>query len=50
MNYNDNDYELLYMIKEENEDAKELFYSKYKPLVEMKAKNIMNMYKIKVMN
>ena len=37
MDYNDNDYELLYMIKEENEDAKELFYAKYKPLVEMKA-------------
>jgi len=37
MNYKENDYELLYMIKEENEEAKELFYDKYKPLVEMKA-------------
>lgn len=33
----ENDYELLYLIAEENEQAKELFYDKYKPLVEMKA-------------
>lgn len=38
MNYDDNDFELLYMIKEENEEAKELFYQKYRPLVESKAK------------
>lgn len=38
MEYNENDYELLYLIKEENEEAKELFYEKYTPLVEMKAK------------
>ena len=37
MKYDENDYELLYMIKEENEDAKELLYKKYKPLVELKA-------------
>ena len=37
-NYNDNDYELLYLISENNEDAKELFYSKYKPIIEMKAR------------
>lgn len=37
---NNNDYELLYLIEEENEDAKELFYEKYKPLVEMKAKKL----------
>ena len=36
--YDNNDNELLYLIEEENEDAKELFYEKYKPLVEMKAK------------
>ena len=35
---NNNDYELLYLIEEENEDAKDMFYEKYKPLVEMKAK------------
>ena len=33
-----NDYELLYLIEEKNEEAKDLFYEKYKPLVEMKAK------------
>ena len=38
MQYDNNDYELLYLIKEENEDAKEKFYEKYTPLVEMKAK------------
>ena len=36
--YNDNDYELLYLISENNEEAKELFYNKYKPIIEMKAK------------
>ena len=36
--YNDqNDYELLYLVSENNEDAKELFYKKYKPIIEMKA-------------
>ena len=34
----ENDYELLYLIKEENEEAKEMFYEKYRPIVEMKAK------------
>ena len=34
----ENDYELLYLIKEENEDAKNMFYEKYRPMVEMKAK------------
>ena len=37
-NYKDNDYELLYLISENNEDAKELFYTKYKTIIEMKAK------------
>ena len=37
-NYKDNDYELLYLISENNEDAKELFYKKYKPIIELKAK------------
>ena len=36
--YRDNDYELLYLISENNEDAKELFYKKYKPIIELKAK------------
>ena len=36
--YKDNDYELLYLISENNEEAKELFYSKYKPIIESKAK------------
>ena len=36
--YKDNDYELLYLISENNEDAKELFYKKYKPIIELKAK------------
>ncbi len=44
--YNDeNDYELLYLIKEENEDAKEVFFEKYRPLVEMKANKFYSMYK-----
>lgn len=34
----ENDYELLYLIKEEDEVAKEMFYEKYRPIVEMKAK------------
>lgn len=38
MKFEDNDFELLYMIKEENEDAKDIFYEKYRPLVESKAK------------
>lgn len=36
--YNDeNDYELLYLVEEENEDAKNMFFEKYKPLVEVTA-------------
>lgn len=38
MNYEDNDYELLYLISENNESAKEIFYDKYKPTVEVKAR------------
>lgn len=34
----ENDYELLYMIREEDEVAKDMFYEKYRPMVEMKAK------------
>lgn len=34
---NENDYELLYLVAEENEAAKDIFYEKYRPLVEMKA-------------
>ena len=37
-NKKDNDFELLYLISENNEDAKKLFYEKYKPIIEMKVK------------
>lgn len=38
-NYEDyNDFELLYLICEQNEDAYNILYNKYKPIVEMKAK------------
>ena len=33
----ENDYELIYMISE-NEDAKEIFFEKYKPFIINKAK------------
>ena len=37
MNYKDiNDYEVLYMIKENDEDAVELLYKKYKPVIDKK--------------
>ena len=36
--YKDNDYELLYLISENNEEAKDLFYKKYKPIIELKAR------------
>lgn len=35
-----NDYELLYLVSENNEDAKDIFFKKYKPVVEMKAKRL----------
>lgn len=35
-----NDYELLYLVSENNEDAKEIFFDKYKPVVELKAKKL----------
>lgn len=38
--YKNNDYELLYLISENNEEAKELFYNKYKPIIEIKAKKL----------
>lgn len=37
---NENDYELLYLISENNEDAKEIFFEKYRPIVEVKAKKL----------
>lgn len=43
----ENDYELLYLVSEENEEAKEMFYEKYKPLVEMKASKYYNYIKNK---
>lgn len=45
MEYEDNDYELLYLISEDNEEAKELFYKKYKPTIEIKAKKYYPMVK-----
>lgn len=38
MTYQENDYELIYLINENNEEAKELFYKKYSNLVSLKAK------------
>lgn len=39
MNYKDyNDFELLYLVCEQNEEAYEILYNKYKPIVELKAK------------
>lgn len=35
-----NDYELLYLVSENNEDAKEIFFDKYKSVVELKAKKL----------
>ena len=35
-----NDYELLYLVSENNEDAKEIFFYKYKSIVELKAKKL----------
>lgn len=35
-----NDYELLYLVSENNEDAKDIFFEKYKPIVELKAKKL----------
>lgn len=38
MNYKIDDSELLYLISEGNEDAKELFYKKYQPTIDVIAK------------
>lgn len=38
MEYQDSDYELIYLINENNEEAKEIFFNRYKELVEIKAK------------
>ena len=34
----DDDYELAYLVSENNEDAKEVFYEKYRPMIEIKAR------------
>ena len=34
----ENDNELIHLVSESNEDAKELIYQKYRPIIEMKAK------------
>ena len=36
--YKENDNELLYLISENNEDAKDIFYDRYKDIIEIKAK------------
>ena len=36
--YKDNEYELLYLISENNEEAKDKFFEKYKPIIAMKIK------------
>lgn len=33
----ENDYELLYLVSEGNEEAKDVFYKKYMPIIEIKA-------------
>ena len=33
-----NDYELLYLISDNNEEANEIIFSKYKPVIEFYAK------------
>lgn len=38
MDYDVEDNELLYLISEQNEDAKDIFYEKYKPTIEVMAK------------
>lgn len=38
----ENDYELLYLVSEGNEDAKDYFYKKYLPIIEMKANKYKN--------
>ena len=45
--YKENDFELLYLISENNEEAKEMFYKKYKPIIELKAKKIMRISEAK---
>lgn len=40
MDYKDiNDYELLYMVSENSEDAIDILYKKYKPLIDKKIRN-----------
>ncbi len=36
----ENDYELLYLISESNEEAKDIFFNKYKPTIEAKASRL----------
>lgn len=42
-----NDYELLYLISENNEDAKDIFYEKYKPFIVSKATSLYRFIKNK---
>lgn len=45
MNYKDNDYELLYLVSENNEDAYERLFAKYSYLISGTAKYYYNLYK-----
>lgn len=45
MNYKIDDSELLYMISEENEDARELFYKKYQSTIDVIAKKYVPLVK-----
>lgn len=45
MNYKDNDYELLYLVSENNEDAYERLFAKYSYLISSTAKYYYNLYK-----
>ena len=43
MDYKDyNDYEIIYYIRENNEEAKDLMYEKYKPFIEITAKKLID--------
>ncbi len=39
---NENDYELLYLVSENNDDARDIFYSKYENVIKIKASKYKN--------
>lgn len=42
-----NDNELLYLVSESNEDAKNIIFDKYKPIIEMKASKLKSLAELK---